>query len=191
MKRTMDKLIVGLGNPGIRYEMTRHNIGWLALDQLRFYEELVWREKFKGLFAIKKETCFLKPMVYMNLSGESVSLLTNFFKIKVEDILVVYDEIDLPFGTLVLKQGGGTAGHNGLKSLVSKLGDNNFVRLRLGVGRPERGSVADYVLQSFSAEEEVLLPKFLLQASETIETYLEKGFQEAAARYSRKSVLWD
>ena len=182
-------MVVGLGNPGIRYEMTRHNIGWLALDQLRFYEELAWREKFKGLFATRGSVRFLKPMVYMNLSGESVSLLAGFFKIKVEDILVVYDEIDLPFGTLALKQGGGTAGHNGLKSLVSKLGDNNFNRLRLGVGRPVHGSVADYVLQSFSKEEDILLPKFLLQAAEAIETYVEKGFQQAAAEYSKKSVL--
>ena len=185
----MDKLVVGLGNPGIRYEMTRHNIGWLALDQLPFYDELSWREKFKGLFATRGDVAFLKPLVYMNLSGESVSLLANFFKIKVEDILVVYDEIDLPFGTMVLKQGGGTAGHNGLKSLVTKLGDKQFDRLRLGVGRPEYGSVSDYVLQSFSSDEEISLPKFLLQAAKAIEVYLEKGFQKAAVEYSKKSFL--
>ena len=185
----MNRLIVGLGNPGVRYEMTRHNIGWLALDQLHFYEDLRWREKFKGLFATRGNTCFLKPLVYMNLSGESVSLLTDFFKIEVEDILVVYDEIDLPFGTLIFKRGGGTAGHNGLKSLVAKLGDNKFNRLRLGIGRPLHGSVSDYVLQGFSANEETLLPKFLLQAAKAIETYLEKGFQQAAAEHSKKSVL--
>ena len=186
---TMDKLVVGLGNPGIRYEMTRHNIGWLALDQLSYFDELVWREKFKGLFATHGNAGFLKPLVYMNLSGDSVVLMAHFFKIKVEDILVVYDDIDLPFGTMVLKPGGGVAGHNGLKSLVAKLGDNKFNRLRLGVGRPIHGSIADYVLQSFSVEEEVSLPKFLVQAAKAIDAYLEKGFQWAASEYSKKSVL--
>ena len=185
----MDKLVVGLGNPGAKYEMTRHNVGWLVLDQLGFYEELSWREKFKGLFAVRGNICFLKPLVYMNLSGKSVLLLVNFFKLKLEDILVIYDDIDLPFGTIVFKQGGGTAGHNGLRSLVAELGDNKFDRLRLGVGRPEHGSVSDYVLQIFSDEEQVFLPKFLLKAADAVEAYLEKGFQQAAAEYSRVSVL--
>ena len=185
----MDKLVVGLGNPGIKYEMTRHNIGWLVLDEFQFARELVWKEKFKGRFAVHKNFCFLKPLVYMNLSGESVSLLANFYKIPLEDILVVYDDIDLPFGTMVLKQGGGTAGHNGLKSLVEKLGDNKFNRLRLGVGRPVHGMVSDYVLQKFSMDELSVLPKFLLQAASAVEVYLEKGFEQAAVEYSRKSIL--
>ena len=185
----MDNLVVGLGNPGIKHETTRHNIGWLALDQINFAQELAWREKFKGFFAVRKSVCFLKPLVYMNLSGESVSLLVNFFKLKLENVLVVYDDIDIPFGTMVLKRGGGTAGHNGLKSLVSKLGDGKFDRLRLGIGRPQHGSVSDYVLQNFSVDELVFLPKFLCEAANAIDAYLEKGFQQAAAEYSRKSVL--
>ena len=185
----MDNLIIGLGNPGMKYEMTRHNVGWLALDQLNFAEELVWKKKFKGLFAIRGSTCFLKPLVYMNLSGESASLLINFFKLKLENVLVVYDDLDLPFGTMVLKQGGGAAGHNGLKSLVVKLGDNKFNRLRLGIGRPEHGSISDYVLQNFSTKELDSLPRFLLQAANAINVYLEEGFQQAAAEYSKKSIL--
>ena len=185
----MDKLVVGLGNPGAKYEMTRHNIGWLVLDKSKFARELVWKEKFKGLFAIRGSVCFLKPLVYMNLSGESVSLLASFYKLSLEKILVIYDDIDLPFGTMVLRPGGGTAGHNGLKSLVGKFGDNKFNRLRLGVGRPEYGAVADYVLQKFSTDEMNLLPKFLLQASDAVELYLEQGFEQAAAKYSRTSIL--
>ena len=116
-------------------------------------------------------------------------LLTSFFKIKTEDILVVYDDIDLPFGTLAFKQSGGTGGHNGLKSLVEKLGSNTFSRLRLGVGRPEHGRIADYVLQKFSSDEQTALPEFLSQGAKSIEVYLEDGFQAAAAGYSKKSVV--
>ena len=185
----MEKAIIGLGNPGIKYESTRHNIGWMVFERLDCASDLVWREKFKGLFASKGAACFLKPLVYMNLSGESAALLVNFFKLKVEDVLVVYDDVDIPFGTLVLKQGGGTGGHNGLKSLVEKLGGNTFNRLRLGVGRPEHGSMADYVLQKFSSEEQAVLPDFLLQGAKAVGVYLEQGFQTAAAEYSKKSVI--
>ena len=185
----MNKLVVGLGNPGIKYETTRHNIGWLVLDRSELAQKLLWKEKFKGLFATHNNFCFLKPLVYMNLSGESVSLLINFYKLQLEDVLVVYDDIDLPFGTVVLKQGGGTAGHNGLKSLVEKLGDNKFNRLRLGVGRPVYGTVSDYVLQKFSKDELTVLPKFLLQGARAVDLYLEKGFEQAAAEYSRTSIL--
>ena len=185
----MDKLVVGLGNPGTKYEMTRHNIGWLVLGQSKFAQDLIWKEKFKGLFATRGSACFLKPLVYMNLSGESVSLLTNFYKLSLENILVVYDDIDLPFGSMALKPGGGTAGHNGLKSLVARLGDHRFNRLRMGVGRPLHGSASDYVLQKFSTDELNFLPKFLLQAADAIEVYLEKGFEQAAVQYSRTSIL--
>lgn len=189
----MEKLIVGLGNPGKEYDNTRHNIGWMALSELSFYSQLDWKKKFKGEFAGHNQQgqkiYVLKPMTYMNLSGESVQALVHFFKIEVENILVVYDEIDLPFGTMVLKSGGGLAGHNGLKSLAQSLGTQNFDRLRLGVGKPAVGSVSDYVLKPFSSDEKTVLPNFLQEAAKAVELYIAKGFQEAARAFSKKSVI--
>ena len=189
----MDDLVVALGNPGRKYQATRHNIGQMALEKVSFYNELVWKEKFKGIYAKidrnGKRTYLLRPLTYMNLSGESVQPLVHFFKIEIENILVVYDEIDLPFGTMVFKQGGGLAGHNGLKSIARLLGESGFNRLRLGIGRPDHGSVADYVLSSFGEDESIVLPKFLELASNAIETYINDGFQEAAGRYSKQSIM--
>ena len=147
----MDWLIVGLGNPGTEYQKTRHNIGFLALDNLDYSP--AWKSKFKGEFALCNRDSLkiglLKPQTYMNLSGESVFPCFQFFKIPIDRILVVYDEVDLPFGTIQLKSGGGLAGHNGLKSIVDQLGTKDFQRLRLGIGRPQRESVSNYVLLRF------------------------------------------
>ena len=123
----MDKLIVGLGNYGTKYESTRHNIGWDIFEYLSFKDRLIWKEKFKGVFASHSvngvKYHFLKPQTYMNLSGESVAPLCSFFKVKIEDILVLHDELDLPFGTVAFKKGGGLAGHNGLKSTTRRAGE--------------------------------------------------------------------
>lgn len=152
----MVKLLIFLGNPGKIYEKTRHNVGWLFSDHL--YPSVQWSQKFHAKFANDTEYKLLQPQTFMNESGKAVRACCDFFNLKSEEILVVHDDLELPFGTIRLQKGGGLAGHNGLKSIKSHLGDDDFLRLRFGIGRPQRGSVASYVLLPFSKEEAPLLP---------------------------------
>ena len=148
------KLIVGLGNPGEQYQKNRHNAGFLALDFLidKFNASKL-SSKFKGELYKSKNFLFLKPTTYMNLSGESVVLVKNFYKLENENIIVIHDDIDLVLGALRFKRGGSTGGHNGLKSIDSLIG-NDYWRVRIGIGRPERKEeVITYVLSDFSEEE--------------------------------------
>lgn len=185
----MQHLIVALGNPGTQYANTRHNVAWMVLDQLKFAGDLVWREKFKAVFATTSESVFLKPQTFMNLSGESVVPAAQFYKIAPSSILVIHDELDLPFGTIALKRGGGLAGHNGLKSIAALLGTQDFLRLRVGIGRPAVGTVSNWVLSPFSSEESIQLPDYLDAVARSVEFYLAQGFDKAASRYSRKALL--
>jgi PTH1 family peptidyl-tRNA hydrolase len=189
----MAKIIVGLGNPEIRYELTKHNVGWLALDSLENEFSLSWREKFKGEFADinvnGEKFIILKPKTYMNLSGESVVPAATFYKVSPEDILVIHDELDLPFGTLGLKKGGGLAGHNGLKSIAGLLGSQDFLRLRIGIGRPKNGSVSSWVLSNFSSEQEPLLGDLMAEVQKAIVVYINSGFEKAARTYSKKKIF--
>lgn len=189
----MVKLVVGLGNPGAQYESTRHNIGQMLFDYLSFAQQLRWQKNFKGLVAsydIQGEKIFfLKPQTYMNLSGESVLPLCQFYKIKVEEVLVLHDELDIPFGQIVLKRGGGLAGHNGLKSINQCLGNANFLRMRLGISRPTVGTVSNYVLSPFTTDEQISLEKYLSQAGLCVEFILTKGFDQAAGKWSRKNLI--
>ncbi len=192
----MNRLIVGLGNPGIEYNDTRHNIGWSVLDTCSFSHTLNWRDKFKGLYAEytlpnqkEDKIYFLKPMTYMNLSGQSVVALSSFFKIAVQDILVLHDEVDLPFGTIALKKGGGLAGHNGLKSIAQLMGSPDFLRLRIGIGRPVHGSMSSWVLSGFSKEEQIVLEALLVGTAKAIDIFLEKGFDHMASAYSKKNFV--
>jgi peptidyl-tRNA hydrolase, PTH1 family len=187
-----DYLIAALGNPGRQYEGTRHNIGWDLIDGLQEISSGIWKDKFKGLYLscdiFDRRFYFLKPQTYMNLSGESVRPLMDFFKIPKENILVVHDELDLPFGTLSFKPGGGLAGHNGLKSLAQHLGDGSFKRLRLGIGRPSFGSVSDWVLSRYEIEEKVRIEDYFKLAQDALRCYMEHGFNQAASKYSKKSI---
>ncbi len=186
-------LIVALGNPGREYEETRHNVGWKVFDYLSFEKDLNWKEKFKGLFSLTnikdEQVIFLKPQTYMNLSGESVRPAMDFYKVPIENILVIHDEIDLPFGTIHLKMGGGLAGNNGLKSLAQHLPNQNFLRLRMGVGRPKYGEVSAHVLGQFNEDEKPHLEDFSKLGAEALEFYLKSGFQKAQNKYSKKTVL--
>ena len=157
-------LVVGLGNPGREYASHRHNVGFMVLDALASACRAdPWREKFSAEHtrarlgdASSEPSVLLKPLTYMNESGRSVQPAAAFFKVPPARVIVVHDELDLPFGTLRVKVGGGHAGHNGLRSLIQRLGTSDFVRLRFGVGRPPpgfRGEVADFVLSSFDASE--------------------------------------
>ncbi len=189
----MDRLVVALGNPGREYEETRHNIAQMMFKNLSFESSLAWKSKFKGQWASKDfdlgRVYFLIPETYMNLSGESVAPLCQFFKIPVEKIMVVHDELDLPYGTLTFKTGGGLAGHNGLKSIAQHMGSQAFRRLRMGIGRPQRGSVSDFVLSEFSSDEKITLDDYLKLGAEAIEDYCQNGFQKTSGKYSKKSVL--
>lgn len=189
----MDRLIIGLGNPGSKYHNTRHNIGWDVFEELSFSSELKWNEKFKGHYSVyqnrDEKIFFLKPQTFMNLSGESVQPLMTFFKIPLENILVIHDELDLPFGTLAFKKGGGLAGHNGLKSIAQVLGSQDFRRVRLGIGRPVHGDVSNWVLSGYTGEDKDFLKPFLKGAAESIESYIKLGFDQTATSYSKKKIV--
>lgn len=181
----MDRqLIVGLGNPGPRYAHNRHNVGFMVLDRLAAEAGIdISRSKFKGVFGTgvidDAPVALLKPMTYMNLSGESVSPAARFFDIDPTRILVVHDELDLPFGRLRLKVGGGHAGHNGLRSMVQALDSRDFVRLRVGIGRPQGGSVSDYVLADFAGDDAQWLPDLLERSVTALRAALREGPRKA------------
>ena len=185
----MNTLVVALGNPGIQYELTRHNIGWCVLDQLDDQLKLVWQKKFKGLFATAQEHLFLKPQTFMNLSGESVVQAINFYKISIDNLIVIHDDIDIPFGTIAFKKGGGDGGHNGLKSISQLTGNSGFMRMRLGIGRPPHGQVSSWVLSSYSETEETHLEQFFTGAADALAYYLQFGFEKAASKFSRKNLI--
>jgi PTH1 family peptidyl-tRNA hydrolase len=176
------KLIVGLGNPGSKYEKNRHNIGFLAVDYLiKEFNASKLSSKFKGELYKSDEYLFLKPTTYMNLSGESVRLVKDFYKVENDDIIVIHDDIDLKLGALRFKKGGGSGGHNGLKSLDANIG-NDYWRVRIGVGRPERKEmVVSYVLSDFEDEELECLEKLFPLIKEAI-----KDIKNAPSRYSKK-----
>ena len=176
------KLIVGLGNPGSKYEKNRHNIGFLAVDYLiKEFNASKLSSKFKGELYKSDEYLFLKPTTYMNLSGESVRLVKDFYKMENDDIIVIHDDIDLKLGALRFKKGGGSGGHNGLKSIDTNIG-NDYWRVRIGVGRPERKEmVVSYVLSDFEDEELECLEKLFPLIKEAI-----KDIKNAPSRYSKK-----
>ena len=153
------KLIVGLGNPGSEYLNNRHNLGFMALDSLsEHYQFEQWKSKFDGMFSSKlfdsEKIILVKPQTYMNLSGCCVAKFQQFFKVNDDDIFVIYDDIDLGFGNKKLKQGGGDAGHKGVRSISQHLGTKNFNRIRIGIGRPkEKKDVSSFVLSNFSTTE--------------------------------------
>ena len=176
-------LVVGLGNPGKKYEKHRHNIGFQTVDRLREDRGLPdWKEKFSGVFsrgsAFGDDVMLLKPMTYMNVSGDSVQPAAAFVKVEPARVVVVHDELDLPFGDVRLKLGGGHAGHNGLRSIIARLGSPDFLRVRIGIGRPPpgfRGEVADYVLSSFDPVEAASVPDLVGRALAAIALLVEKG----------------
>jgi len=182
-------LIVGLGNPGSRYEKTRHNIGFRVIDRLINDSNAidVSKNSFYGELYKSKQTLFLKPTTFMNLSGKSIIAVKNFYKIDIENIIVVHDDIDLPFSALRFKRGGGHGGHNGLKSIDSTIG-KEYIRVRMGVGKPEyKRQVVDFVLSDFSDKEENTIDSWIKYTLEAINALFDKELEEVKSKYSLKS----
>lgn len=178
-------LIVGLGNPGAQYVQTRHNIGFMVIDQIAASAGIaIDKTKFNSKMGTGRlagqNVVLLKPQTFMNRSGQSVTAASQFYRTDPKNILVIHDELDLPFGTVKLKAGGGHAGHNGLRSIGQLMGTLDFIRLRFGIGRPVHGQVSNYVLARFHAGEETdWLPQYIDDAVAAIEIVLRKGVQMA------------
>jgi PTH1 family peptidyl-tRNA hydrolase len=186
---TLDLLIAGLGNPGREYASTRHNVGWMVVDELSRRYSGSWRSKFSGQLAEIRlddaRLALVKPETYMNESGRSIAAAGRFFKAPVETVLVVHDDVDLDEGRLQVRLGGGLAGHNGLRSIAQALGSREFLRLRIGVGRPGRGdrrSVADYVLSPFGPEADV--DSLVGRAADAVEAVVREGLVAAQQRFN-------
>ncbi len=184
------KVIIGLGNPGRKYERTRHNAGFFVTEELsRRYKVKLDKTKFKANYAIEhiggEKVLIVEPQTYMNLSGEAVRPLLDFYQIDVDDILVVYDDLDLPVGKIRLRQKGGHGGHNGIRSLIDHLGTQEFKRIRLGIGRPETAQpIVDYVLRPFDREQEADLQLAVLEAADAAEAWFKSDFIEVMNKYN-------
>ena len=186
---TLDLLVVGLGNPGREYEHDRHNVGWQVVDELGRRHGASFKGKFSGRLAEVRlgdaRLALLKPETFMNDSGRSVAPASAFFKVPVDRLLLVHDEVDLETGRLQVRAGGGLAGHNGLRSIARTLGSQEFLRLRVGVGRPERGDprpVADYVLAPFAAEDDA--GAIVARAADAVEMLARDGLARAMATFN-------
>ncbi|MCU0680791.1 MAG: aminoacyl-tRNA hydrolase [Polyangiaceae bacterium] len=187
-------LVVGLGNPGKSYEDTRHNVGFAVVDALaRAANADPWRDKFSASLARGRvgttDLALLKPQTFMNLSGQSVQPAAAFFKVPAASVLIVHDELDLPFGDLRLKLGGGHAGHNGLRSIIERMGTPDFGRLRVGIGRPPpgfRGDVASYVLSRFDPVERASLGDLYAAALKALEAVAASGLSAAMNRLNAR-----
>ena len=191
---SLDLLVVGLGNPGPEYAATRHNLGFMVTDRLAEEWSLGWKSKFSGRVAEGRDgdvrLALLQPQTYMNVSGKSVAAAMRFYKLETDALVVVHDEIDLDLGDVRAKSGGGLAGHNGLRSLRDTLGTADFVRVRIGVGRPERGErqpVADWVLRPFPAD--VAVDELVTRGAECTRVVIHDGVDEAMRRFNGAGPL--
>jgi PTH1 family peptidyl-tRNA hydrolase len=174
------KLVVGLGNPGKEYERTRHNAGFMVVDEVAArYGLSSWKTKdsARQIFDSKRRVVLVEPTSFMNLSGAPVRLISSWYRTPPEGVLVIVDDMDLPFGSLRMRPFGGHGGHNGLRSIIATIGDR-FPRVRVGVGRPEHESI-DHVLSPFSAEERALLPRIIGAAADGVQLWLDDGLEAA------------
>jgi peptidyl-tRNA hydrolase, PTH1 family len=186
---TLDVLVAGLGNPGPRHGRDRHNVGWMIVDELARRHDVAFRSKFSGRLGEGRleehRLALLKPETFMNESGRSISAAARFYKVPIEQVLVVHDDVDLALGRLQARAGGGLAGHNGLRSIAQMLGGPDFLRLRVGVGRPGRGDprdVADFVLAPFEPHEDgdVIVGR----AADAVEALVREGLEETQRRFN-------
>lgn len=195
------QLIVGLGNPEPKYDRTRHNIGFVAVDSLAKSWQIPMAEnrKFQGIFGEGnrprgQKIRLLKPLTYMNLSGQAIRAATDWYKIPPESVLVVYDDMDLPIGRLRMRLSGSAGGHNGMKSAIAHLGTDKFPRLRVGIGKPQNDAskndkdTISFVLGKFSSEESQLVEKVLTLVKEAVELSLHEGVEKAMSLYNSRNI---
>ena len=186
------KIIVGLGNPGIPYRMSRHNIGFQVVDRLARINRLSVRTKrFGSLYGTgwidSQQVVLAKPMTFMNRSGEAVKKAADFFHLGIEDLVVVHDDLDLPLGRLRFKRRGGDGGHQGVRSIIERMGGNNFLRLKVGIGRPPQGrDPAEYVLDAFDKIDHSDLDQILSQAAESLKVMLLEGVEKAMNQFQKR-----
>lgn len=187
------KIIVGLGNPGSKYQWTRHNAGFMVLDRVSEVSGIpMARKKFSSFCGEgdwnDRHLLLLKPQTFMNLSGQSVAAALRFHKVPAGDVIVVHDDLDIPFGKVKMKTGGGHGGHNGLRSLISDIG-SDFVRIRIGIGRPEHGDTVNYVLTNFGKDELPAVPKLVENVVDLLALYLKEGLGKAMSLYNGRDML--
>ena len=184
------KVIAGLGNPGSKFEETRHNVGFKVIDQLSESLSIpLNKQKFNGLYGIGEvnghKLCLLKPLTYMNRSGDAVIPLMKYYKVDTADLLVIYDDLDLVPGKLRLREKGSAGGHNGMKSIIQHIGSSDFKRVRIGIGRPEPGeAVPDYVLKSFRPDQQPAIKEALERSTEACESWIGTPFTQVMNRYN-------
>ena len=187
-------LILGLGNPGRRYQFTRHNIGFMVLEKIAAQWEVDLKQKsFDALWNRGKiagiNVLLAMPQTYMNLSGNAARKLLAYFKMDISNLIVIHDDLDLPFGKLRLKTGGGDAGHKGLKSITTCIGSADFIRVRMGIGKPsDKSRVEDYVLERFGSEEAAVLPRIIQLAADAATEIVLSGMQTAMVKYHTKNI---
>ncbi len=183
-------LIVGLGNPEENYSNTRHNMGFDVINKIaKQYDILINKKKFKGLFGTgtieEEKVILLKPQTYMNLSGESIKEAVDFYKIEESKIIIIYDDIDIEPGTIKIRKTGGSGTHNGMKSVVQNLNTKNFVRVRVGIGKPEhKGDLINYVIGNMKEEDKNILEKATTKAKEAVIEVLRSGVDNAMNKFN-------
>lgn len=193
-KKITPLIFCALGNPGNKYKNTRHNVAWQFFANWNITNSLNWTIKFKGEFAQtdlnNERRYFIIPHTYMNLSGEAVQPLMAFFKLSAENLVVFQDELDLPVGQVEFKNGGGLAGHNGLKSIAQLLGTQDFIRVRIGIGRPLVGSVSDWVLSDFMGDEKIIRDRVFKVLEGSMQEWIDdNNFSSLQTKYNKKNLL--
>ncbi|PLS68732.1 MAG: aminoacyl-tRNA hydrolase [Cyanobacteria bacterium M5B4] len=185
-------LIVGLGNPGPKYDRTRHNVGFMAVDHLSLIEKISLspHKKFQGDFGEGGQLRLLKPSTFMNLSGQSVGAVVNWYKLAPEDVMVIYDDLDLPLGKIRLRKSGSAGGHNGMRSIISHLHTQDFPRLRIGIGTSDRAQqeTVDYVLGKFTPQESAILLSVLDLVGKCLQMVQKEGIDKAMSIFNSASV---
>ena len=186
------KLIVGLGNPGHEYENTRHNVGFYYLDIYAKKQNATFKEKFNGLYSKIKvdneDVILLKPLTYMNLSGECVVKFVNYFKIETKDILVIHDDLDMEIGRIKLKENTSSGGHNGIKDIISKLNTDKFKRLKIGISKNKLIDTKDYVLGKFTSEDLSILKQNEDKIINILDDYFKLPFNDLMSKYNRRDM---
>ncbi len=188
------KLLVGLGNPGEKYQMTRHNVGFMLAEEVAGRSGISMKKKgYQGLYGVgrvaSQETTILLPQTFMNLSGVSVNAAFQSLGGSPGDLIVAHDDLDIPFGALRIRPEGGHGGHNGIRSICSVMGTGEFIRIKIGVGRPEYGDVTGHVLGRFSADERAVLPTLLERIADAAEEILRNGVKSAMNLYNSSNLL--